>query len=292
MSPRYSSTLLVAASCIALSAPVACSSGSSSHPGRVGGTGGSGGRAAGGRDAGSGGTAGSAGTGAAGTAGQSTGGTAGGGGTAGIGTGTAGNDAGGGAGGTPPVDSACSSPVAFWATGASFTYPTPPKLASALSGLTYDYGTHPLTVVLLPKGGSARLAVSATETQSGGFKQVFPSAMAPTPVDAVLSAGGFHNSAEQSKGWLRVTDLSGSRDIEIDSINLSATTASSCNSIVATLTATIPSSQSSVQLDLAGGSTTLGALAQTSGGPDGGVQGWNLKMLFTGESTDFDFASL
>jgi hypothetical protein len=254
-------------------------SGGSGGVGLGGGSGGGLGGSSGGGLGGSGGMGGSAG--AAGS-GQS-------GGSGGIGTsGAAGSGALGGAGGgTAPWDTECDGPVAFWATGASFAFPTPPNLAKELGALTYDHDTHPISVVLNVTASDATLGASATMQQSSGLAQVFLPGKKPDFVSAKLAAGGFGTTASEMQGWLRVKDQSGFKDIELNGIDLSVTTSNKCSTILALLTTTIPATAGGITLDLPSGSTTVGALAE-----GGSAVGWNLRMLFAGESTDFDFASL
>lgn len=216
--------------------------------------------------------------------------------TGGVGTFDAGAGSGGNDGGVPPIDTACDRSMAFWATGASFVFPTPKGLASALGPLTYDYTEHPVTVVLAMKGGSASVAASATEAPVGSQPPGFLAGKKPVFVPASIAIGGFASTASQAQGWLRIKDQTGFKDIELNNIDLSVVTSNQCSTMLAQLTAVIPSSQGGLALDLPSGSTTLGALAggSSSGGqtPDGGSIGWNLRLVFTGESTDFDFASL
>ncbi len=197
----------------------------------------------------------------------------------------------------PPVDSACQKSVAFWATGASFTFPTPKNLAAALGELTFDYEQHPVTVVLLTQsGGGMTLAASATEQQPGGFAEVFVPGQKPGFVPATVTAGGFATGASQAQGWLKVKDPSGIKQIELSNIELSVSTSNKCSVLVGLLTAVIPISQGAITLELDSGSTSIAALVggAADGGqiPDGGALGWNLRLLFSAESTDFDFASL
>lgn len=273
-----------------LAALVGCS-GDDERPGAAapgtGGSGASGGSA--GTGGGTGGTAGTAGGsgGSAGAGGSA--GTAGQGGSAGA---TGGSGGGGSDGG--PIDTPCTSSTAFRATGASFVFPTPKDLAKELGALTYDYSASPVTVVLAAKpSGIGLLAVSATEAGSAG--QVFPSGKKPELVSANIFSGGFSNATTQLAGWLRVVDQSGPRDIELENIDVTATTSNNCASLLASVSAAIAASQGSVTLDLPGGQKTIAELAGgTSGGgqtPDGGV-GYPIKLLFSAESTDFDFGSL
>ncbi|MEZ4226606.1 MAG: hypothetical protein R3B13_37005 [Polyangiaceae bacterium] len=198
----------------------------------------------------------------------------------------------GGGSGVPSVDTACDRSMAFWATGASFVFPTPKPLAYGLGPLTYDYGEHPITVVLAVQSGAATVAASATDLDTSGQSPGFVGEK-PQFVPAILSAGGFASSASQQRGWLRIKDQSGFKDIEMNNIELSVVTSNQCSTILAQLTAVIPSSEGGVVLDLPSGSTTLEALAgaSSSGGKSPEV-GWNLRLVFAGESTDFDFASL
>ncbi len=258
------------------------------------------GNSSGGSGNGSGGRSGSAGsagvpsTGGGGAAGG-TGAAAGTPGTGGIGTIDAGGNTGGGAGGVPPIDTACDRSMAFWATGASFAFPTPKNLAAALATLTYDYTEHPVTVVLAVNGGDATVAVSATEA-SGGSAPAFLAGTKPQFVPAAISIGGFATTATQTQAWLRVKDESGFKDIELNNVDLSVVTSNQCSTLLALLTAVIPGTQGAVVLDLPSGSTTIESLAGSSAGggqtPPGSTTGWNLRMVFSGESTDFDFKSL
>ena len=287
LSPRTLIALALAGSCWLFAA---CSSEDEERP-KANGFGGTGATGTGGSGA-SGGTAGAS---TGGASGSGTGGSAGASGSAGAG-GSAGSPVDASTDGVTPLDPACEGTYAFWATGAAFTFPTPKDLAKELGALTYDYSTHPVTIVLSAKpNGVGTLQIGATETDSGGVLQVFPAGKKPDPVAAKIQLGGFATSVAQTKAWLRVVDQSGPVDLEIDNVTLEASTASQCNSITAVLTAVIPSSQGSIALALPSGSTTIGALAGSPGsggqGPDGG-SGWNLRMLFTGESTDFDFSSL
>lgn len=243
--------------------------------GATGGGGGSGGGATGG----AGGSAGSSG-GAGGVAGSSGAG------------GVAGSAGAAGAPPVVPIDVACSGALAFRATGAAFVQPTPKDLAKELSALTYDYGEHPLTIVLLAKPGG-QVTVSATETQSGGFNQVFPSGKKPDFVGLVLKQGGFASKDEIPKAWLQLEDQNGTVYVELTKVTVSASTASNCQSLVATVDAFIPSSQGSVSLALASGATTIATLAgPLGGGGQGSAEGWQLRMLFPAQATDFDFGSL
>jgi hypothetical protein len=258
----------------------------------AGGTSGAGGSGASGGSAGSsGGSGGSAGSsGSSGSAGNA--GTAGSSGAAGA-AGAAGSGGSGSDGG--PIDEACASNVAFWATGAAFVFPTAKALAQELSALTYDYNAHPLTVVLAAKpGGVGLVAVSATESGSGG-PQVFPDGKKPALVTAAISSGGFATATAQTEGWLRVVDQSGPKDIALENVELTATTGGKCSTLSASVTAVIPASQGSLSLDLPSGAKTIAELAGGSSGggqtPDGGA-GYPLKLVFSGESTDFDFGSL
>jgi hypothetical protein len=186
--------------------------------------------------------------------------------------------------------------VAFCATGASFAFPTPKDLAAALGALTFDYNERPVTVVLAIDGGNASVGVSATEQASGASAPTFVAGKKPQFVPAAISVGGFATTATQTQAWLRVKDLTGFKDIELNNVDLSVVTSNQCSTMLALLTAVIPGSQGGVTLDLPSGSTTIGALAGGSSGgsqtPDAGSVGWNLRMMFVGESTDFDFKSL
>ena len=102
--------------------------------------------------------------------------------------------------------------------------------------------------------------------------------------------------ASQAQGWLKVKDPSGIKQIELSNIELSVSTSNKCSVLVGLLTAVIPISQGAITLELDSGSTSIAALVggAADGGqiPDGGALGWNLRLLFSAESTDFDFASL
>lgn len=200
----------------------------------------------------------------------------------------------GGSGAAPPTDGAldepCTSNVAFWATGAAFLFPTPQGLAHELSALTYDYEAHPLTVVLAAKpSGEGFLSIGATE--GDGVPQAFPSGKKPTAVAATIAAGGFSTATTQLEAWLRVVDQSGPKDILLENLSLAATTSNKCSTLSAIVTATIPESQLSLVLDLPGGAKSIQELAGGAASPDGGA-GYPLKMVFSGEATDFDFGSL
>jgi hypothetical protein len=265
--------------CLFVVAPTGCSA-KDGHPGGVatGGSSGLGGSSNGG-NGGAGGTSG-------GSAGQA--------GNAGI-AGEAGSVGAGGAGSdSGPTDLPCTSNVAFRATGAAFVFPTPPDLAKELGALTYDHSARPVTIVLAAKpGGIGFMAVSATEPSTSG--QVFPVGKQPELVGANISSGGFSNASAQISGWVRIVDQSGEKDILIENVELDATTSSKCATVQATVTAVIPPSQGSLSLELPGRKKTIAELA--GGGSDGGQTldggaGYPLKMVFAGESTDFEFGSL
>lgn len=215
-----------------------------------------------------------------------------------IDAGTGGAPDGGAPDALPPIDTICAGKVAFWAAGASFAFPTPKALAAALGSLTFEYERHPITLVLDTQadGGGASVAISATVADASGYQQVFPPGQAPAPVAAVLTAGGITTAQPEAQGWLRVEDQSGVKAIELHDIELEATTSNKCNTLLGVVTALIPVSQGNVVLELATGKTTIATLAGESadGGqtPDGGTLGWNIRMMFLGESTDFDFESL
>lgn len=185
------------------------------------------------------------------------------------------------------IDVACTGNRAFLAGGAAFVHPTPAGLAAAANALTYDVNTHLLTLVLAMKGdGTAVAAASASQVPEGGVAQAFPAAMTPDWVPASVKVGGFTSGGQQKDGWLLLGDQAGEKLIKIENITFAVTTSASCSLATVTLTAVIPASEASVALELATESTTLGKLA----GPSNGGS-WDLKLLFTAASTDFDFGS-
>lgn len=185
------------------------------------------------------------------------------------------------------IDTACTGNKAFVANGAAYVFPTPPALAAALSSLGYEASAHPLTVVLAVKGdGSAVAAASASVVAEGGTAHSFPDSMKPDLAPATVKSGGFGTSGQQKDAWLVITDKGGDKYVKLENVAFGASTGSGCSTALFTLTAVIPSSESGVAIELPTESTTLGKLA----GPSNGGS-WDLKVLFTAASTDFDFGS-
>ncbi|MBI3204813.1 MAG: hypothetical protein HYZ29_24975 [Myxococcales bacterium] len=185
------------------------------------------------------------------------------------------------------IDTACTGNKAFVANGAAYVFPTPPALAGALSGLGYEASAHPLTVVLAVKGdGTAVTAASASVVAEGGTAHSFPDSMKPDLAPATVKAGGFGATSQQKDAWLVITDSSGDKYVKLENVAFSASTSSGCSTALFALTAVIPASESGVPIELPTESTTLGKLA----GPSKGGS-WDLKVLFTAASTDFDFGS-
>lgn len=185
------------------------------------------------------------------------------------------------------IDTACTGNKAFVANGAAYVFPTPSALAGALSALGYDASAHPLTVVLAVKGdGTAVTAASASHVVEGGLAHSYPDSMKPDLAPATVKAGGFTTSSQQKGGWLVITDKSGDKYVKLENVAYSASTSSGCSTALVALTAVIPASEGSVSIELPTESTTLGKLA----GPSNGGA-WDLKVLFTAASTDFDFGS-
>lgn len=185
------------------------------------------------------------------------------------------------------IDTACTGNKAFVANGAAYVFPTPPALAGALSSLGYEASAHPLTVVLAVKGdGTAVTAASASVVAEGGVAHSFPDSMKPDLAPATVKAGGFGSSSQQKDAWLVITDKGGEKYVKLENVAFSASTSSACSTALVALTAVIPASESGVLIESATESTTLGKLA----GPSSGGS-WDLKVLFTAASTDFDFGS-
>lgn len=197
---------------------------------------------------------------------------------------------GGPAGGVDPaqaIDSACAGNRAFVANGAAYVYPTPPTLASALGALTYDASSHPITLVLAVAGdGTAVTAASASPDPESGSSRSFPDSMKPDLTPALVKAGGFATTTQQQDAWLAFSDASGEKYLRLGNLAFSATTSAGCTTAMVSLTAVIPASEAGLSLELPSGTTTVGALA----GPSNGGA-WDLKLLFTAASADFDFGS-
>lgn len=185
------------------------------------------------------------------------------------------------------IDTPCTGNKAFVANGAAYVFPTPPTLAGALGALAYDASAHPLTVVLAVKGdGTAVTAASASHVVEGGLAHSYPDAMKPDLAAASVKAGGFATSTQQKGAWLVITDKSGEKYVKLENVAYSASTSSGCATALVALTAVIPASEGDVSIEMPTESTTLGKLA----GPSNGGA-WDLKILFTAASTDFDFGS-
>lgn len=193
-------------------------------------------------------------------------------------------------------DPPCENDYAFWASGMSFSAPTPKPLALALTELAYDPASHPIAIVLAAKGGaaSARLFVSATE-KNGAGAQVFPQGKAPDFAPATLLFGGFESGAPQMKGYLRLVDMVGPIDIELSGVSVKVSTSSGCSSMLATLSAIIPNTEGGKTLHLSAGSSTIAELGGDGGGggpKDPGEQSWEIRAIFAGETMSFDFTTL
>lgn len=195
-----------------------------------------------------------------------------------------------------PADPPCTNNYAFWTLGMSFGAPTPQALAQALNELTYDFSTHPLSIILMAKDGvaSAKLGVSATVDDGAGL-QIFQQPQ-PVFVPALLAEGGFKSFNPQLKGLLRVNDTMGPVDIELENITVNATTSSACSNMVMILNADIPTSEHGKTLHLKGGDSTIGDLGLNggggAGGKGGGAQSFAIRAYSSGETMSFDFASL
>ncbi|MCK6531323.1 MAG: hypothetical protein L6Q84_00015 [Polyangiaceae bacterium] len=188
---------------------------------------------------------------------------------------------------TGAIDTPCTGNKAFVANGAAYVFPTPPALAGALGALAYDATAHPLTVVLAVKGdGTAVTAASASHVVEGGLAHSYPDSMKPDLAPATVKAGGFTTSSQQKGAWLVLTDKGGDKYVKLENVAFSASTSSGCSTALVALTAVIPASEGGLSIELPAESTTLGQLA----GPSNGGA-WDLKVLFTAASTDFDFGS-
>ncbi len=183
-----------------------------------------------------------------------------------------------------PTDSACEEQRAFVATGMAFVAPTPPELGLALSRLLYDPSSKPISVVARFKPsqatGSAWISASALDGQA----RTFPPGFIPAPVDLALQFGGFNTTEPAKEGWL-VLDT-GTTRIRLENIELVARTSNACSVLDATLSAVIPDSEGSVELDLPSGKTSVAALA------GGTTTSWNVRAIFQAATTDFDFEDL
>jgi hypothetical protein len=205
-----------------------------------------------------------------------------------------GSGASGGAGGNggsmfvPPEDP-CAFDGAFGSTGIAFLDPTPFDLAQTLDQLTFAYQPDPrsLAVALLASHGPGMSSVAVSTSILGAQDQQFPPGLLPDFVPVALGYGEFGSLTPQATGWLRVVDDNGPVDIELNNITLNAETDSDCQTLLASVDATIPGTQADVTLTVGGNAATVGELA----GPLMPMQqGWQIQAIFEAESISFNFA--
>ncbi len=185
----------------------------------------------------------------------------------------------GGAAVAEPV--ACTGDAAFWATGMSFTEPTPRALADALHGALFGYDAHGVSVVL---SGDA-VAASATVVHVDGEHR-FTSG--PDFASIHRDAGGFATTEPQARGWLRLGADDDAPTVELHNVVLTVRASADCGQLFVVLDAVLPTSEGDATVWFDGQWQTLKALA---GGGES-ITGWPVRTLFQGEAISFDFASL
>jgi hypothetical protein len=190
-----------------------------------------------------------------------------------------------------PIDTMCTASSAFAAAGASFVYPTPQALADVLNALTYEPTTQPLTVVLqADDDGESSLALSMTEEGADG-KQSFPADARPVLIRAQRFQGGFRSAEPQEQAWLRVADPQASYGIELQNVEVSATTDNGCATLNAVVTATVPLSALDIEVTSGAAKVRLADLV-SPGDSDKAPSSVELRLMLTAATVDFDFEAL
>ena len=194
--------------------------------------------------------------------------------------------AGGMADPTQPPDTPCVADHAFRAAGAAFVFPTPPKLARALSEASLDGGSrHPITVVLRGADPDKAKLVASASIPNATFEEIFLGT--PEMTSATIKSGRFLSASPQALGKLRIHDDTTDIDLEIVNLTVEVNTANGCGQAVISLGGAINASQRSKSLTVAGATATVDELA----GGDASAN-INFATLFLAESVNFDFTTL
>lgn len=160
----------------------------------------------------------------------------------------------------------CTGNYEFRSTSITFTEPTPPRLASALTATSN--GVNSLSLVLHAKSDGLFGALSAT-TSSNDIDS-FSSSEVPPFAPALSAFGappGVTTADAQTTAFLHLRDDSGPVTIQMDHVVWRAGEDSDCSHLTISFQAVIPTSQLSVLLHLPEGNRSVGDLVTP---PDAG----------------------
>lgn len=129
------------------------------------------------------------------------------------------------------------------------------------------------------------MATSAVGVVSG-IADLFWTPSAPSFTTGVVASTAFSYQSPQADGSMRLVDDNGEQFIALTQLNLTAGTSTdaTCDSISASISATIPQSEGAKSLTIGGNTSTLGTLAGASSGG-----GWAIRLDVTGQSIAFSF---
>lgn len=184
----------------------------------------------------------------------------------------------------------CFDAVAYESVNVSFVAPTPSEVALAFNALTFDSTHRAFVLAIESRNDSGSFLISKAELADDGIHQRFTATLPLVPGGLGLIDGQLHSTASQERGLLA---LASNLDVEVEELDLDASSANACGSLRGAILANIPDSAGDLLIPTSGSAKKLRELMAASDVRGGGATGpWRVKLLFDAQAIDFEFGAV